>query len=221
MRYAFLSDVHGRRRQLQAVLADARARGAQRVVSLGDVGGDNCLALLRQADAQAVFGNYEVSGWRRLSEVHRAWVCSWPPMLAEDRFLAVHAVPWWPSGLHTVEDFSRWLRQTGSSWRTLFPYLTDDDHHLWRTAGELEMTGRTVIFHGHTHRQAAWRFTPSKAMKQIKSPVIDVDRSHRYVVGVGSVGYPEDGGWATYALYDGDAARVDLIRLGEEPSNHE
>ncbi len=221
MRYALLSDVHGRRRRLERVLADARARRAERFISLGDVGGDDCLALLRQAGARGVFGNYEVSGWRRLAEVNRSWVCSWPPMLVEDRFLAVHAVPWHPSGLKTVKDFSQWLRLTGSSWRTLFPYLTEDDDHLWRTAAELETLDRSVLFHGHTHRQEAWRFAPSSGMKRIHSPVIDVDRFHRYVVGVGSVGYPEDGGWAAYALYDSDAARIHLVRLGPHRSDPE
>ena len=64
MRYAIVSDIHDRRRKLEAVLADAQARKADKVISLGDVGGDECLALLRRAGALSVFGNYEVSGLR-------------------------------------------------------------------------------------------------------------------------------------------------------------
>ena len=39
MKYAVISDVHANLAALQAVLADARARGAEKVVCLGDVVG--------------------------------------------------------------------------------------------------------------------------------------------------------------------------------------
>ena len=56
MRYALLSDIHGHQQKLAAVLADAQTRGADQIVSVGDVGSDNCLALLLEAGALAVFG---------------------------------------------------------------------------------------------------------------------------------------------------------------------
>jgi predicted phosphodiesterase len=213
MRYAILSDVHGRRKKLAAVLQDAQARGVEQVVSLGDVGGDDCLALLRQAGAWVVFGNYEVSGWRRLVHDHQAWVQEWAPLLAADSFLAVHAAPWWPEGLRTVEDFWRWLKLTGRSWRALFPYLTEGDGHLWQALAELELAGKALLFHGHTHRQAVWCWEPKGHVRQVLETVIHLEADHRYVIGVGSVGLPEDGGWAAYALYDAQAGRVDLCRV--------
>ena len=45
MRYAVLSDVHGRHEKLAGVLTDIRSRGVQWITSLGDVGGDHCLTL--------------------------------------------------------------------------------------------------------------------------------------------------------------------------------
>ncbi len=218
MRYALLSDVHNRRLRLEAALADARARGADRIISLGDVGGDECVELLRAAGALTVFGNYEVSGWRSLAGEHRTWVSSWPPMLTEDHFIAVHAVPWWPSGLETIDQFAHWLDVTGSRWQALFPYMTEDENHLMRAAAYLEDVGRSVVFHGHTHRQTAWRFTSSGTPKRIRSRTVRVDRAYRYVVGVGSVGIPEGGGWAAYTLYDEATTRIDLIRLSRRSS---
>ena len=67
MRYAILSDVHDRRRNLEAVLANAQSQGAGQIISLGDVGGEGCLDLLRQVGALTVFGNYEVTWWGRLT----------------------------------------------------------------------------------------------------------------------------------------------------------
>lgn len=212
VRYAILSDVHGRRPNLAAVLADAQLRGAHRFVSLGDVGGDDCLHLLCQVGALAVFGNYEVSGWQRLTAEHQAWVQGWPPLVGEDSFWAVHAAPWWPKTLHSVEDFGYWLKVTGQSWRDLFPYLTDDDH-IWRALAESETAGKQILFHGHTHRQSVWRWGSDGRLRQVRVATVNVELDHRYVIGVGSVGLPEDGGWANYTLYDTDAGRVELIRL--------
>jgi diadenosine tetraphosphatase ApaH/serine/threonine PP2A family protein phosphatase len=219
MRYAILSDVHGRRTELEAVLSDARERGAEQIISLGDVGGDDCLRLLRQSGAMAVFGNYEVSGWRRLQAEHRAWVQRWPPLLAEDGFLAVHAAPWWPEGLQSVADFGQWLRRTGRSWRALFPYLTEDKDHLWQALAELEETGKTILFHGHTHVQEIWRSGPRGHARQVRATAVRVEMGYRYVVGVGSVGLPEDGGPTAYVWYDAEAQLIELIRIGSRRPN--
>jgi hypothetical protein len=216
MRYAILSDVHGRREKLEAVLEDARSWGATEIVSLGDVGGDPCVALLRQAGAAAVFGNYEVSGWVRLQPKNQAWVREWRPLLERDGFLAVHAAPWWPPELETVEDADRWLRKMGQPWRALFPYLTEDERHLWRALAELESAEKALLFHGHTHRQAVWRWGPTARLVRVRRTVIRVEPGHRYVVGVGSVGLPEDGSWAGYTLYDADTARIEQRRLRRE-----
>lgn len=214
MRYAILSDVHGRWQKLDAVLTDAQRRGADRIVSLGDVGGDDCVALLAQVGALAVFGNYEVSGWRRLAPEFQKWVRNWPPLLSEDGFLAVHAAPWWPQGLRTVEHFGQWLKQTGQSWRALFPYLTEDQDYLWQALAELENAGSQVLFHGHTHQPAIWRWSPAGRMQQRHATTVEVRPEYHYVVGVGSVGLPEGGGWATYTLYDSGTHRIVQIRLG-------
>lgn len=213
MRYAIVSDVHSRHHNLVAVLRDAHQRGAEQVISLGDVGGDQCLTLLREAGARAVFGNYEVSGWRRLAPEHRSWVQDWPPMLVEGSFLAVHAVPWWPDGLQTVADFGQWLRVTGKGWRALFPYLGEREDTLWRALAEVEAANKAILFHGHTHQQSIWRWRSQDRLRRVKATTVPIEAGFRYCVGVGSVGLPEDGAWAAYTLYDADAARLEQVRL--------
>jgi diadenosine tetraphosphatase ApaH/serine/threonine PP2A family protein phosphatase len=183
------------------------------VISLGDVGGDDCLALLRAAGARAVFGNYEVSGWRRLQPEHRDWVQDWRPMLAKDNFMAVHAVPWWPAGLVTVTDFGDWLTRTGEGWRALFPYLTEGEEFLWRALAELEVADKAILFHGHTHRQSIWHWRPQGRLMRVQAATVPIEAGSRYCVGVGSVGLPEDGAWAAYALYDTETTRLELVRL--------
>ena len=213
MRYAILSDVHNRREKLVSVLDDARSRGADQIISLGDVGGDSCLALLKEAGALAVFGNYEVSGWRRLGPEYRGWVQAWRPLLAKDGFLAVHAVPWWPEGLATIEDFGAWIDGPDRSWLDLFPYLSDHEDYLWQALAELELAGRAILFHGHTHLQAVWQWGPTGRLRRLLGREGKVKAGYHYVVGVGSVGVPEDGGRATYTIYDSTAGQIDLVRL--------
>ena len=57
MRYAILSDVHGKTDELRAVLADAETQRVDSIVTLGDVGSAGCSALLRAARAGRVVGN--------------------------------------------------------------------------------------------------------------------------------------------------------------------
>jgi len=213
MRYAILSDIHGRSEKLTVVLGEARARGAEQILSLGDAGGDDCLSLLSQAKTLAAFGNYEVSGWRRLKPEHQAWVRSWSPLVVVDDFLAVHAAPWWPAGLRTVEDFGQWLRRTHQPWTALFPYLSADDDTLWQALVALERAGKAILFHGHTHRQAVWSWDPAGCLRPVHASTLAIEPGCRYVVGVGSVGMPEDGAWAAYALYDASVRQLELIRL--------
>jgi predicted phosphodiesterase len=213
MRYALLSDVHGRYGRLRAVLADADRRGADRCVSLGDVGGADCLSLLRAAEAGVVFGNYEVSGWKKLPERDREWVRGWPALLAGDGFLAVHAAPCWPDGLATVEDFGTYLEEQGCSWRALFPYLLEESECLWNSLAQLQSAGKAVLFHGHTHRQTVWRYSASGYLRALPASAIRLDPGNSYVVGVGSVGLPEDGGWAAYTIYDTTTGRIEPVRL--------
>ena len=67
MRLALLSDVHANSAALRATLDDAAARGATRIVCLGDIVGyntepDACVALLRARDPLCVAGNHDRAG---------------------------------------------------------------------------------------------------------------------------------------------------------------
>jgi diadenosine tetraphosphatase ApaH/serine/threonine PP2A family protein phosphatase len=129
--------------------------------------------------------------------------------------------------LHTVEDFGAWLQRTGQSWRALFPYL-DTEERVWQALAELDAAGQKILFHGHTHQQSIWHWHPGGGLRQLHGDSVAVEVGHRYIVGVGSVGLPEDGGWATYALFDAarpgdsrggtkhDVGRIELIRVDGE-----
>lgn len=94
---------------------------------------------------------------------------------------------------------------------------------MWQALAELDAAGKTILFHGHTHRQSIWRWSPVAGMRQMHVDAVTVAADHRYIVGVGSVGLPEDGGWAAYALFDTacpkgghNIGRVELIRVDRQ-----
>ncbi|MCS7220157.1 MAG: metallophosphoesterase family protein [Anaerolineae bacterium] len=210
---AFLSDIHGHLAALEAVLADARRRGARRFVCLGDVESNACLDRLAEVGAICVFGNWEVSGWLRCAPHHQSWIRTWPPVWAEDSWVAAHASPDWPPEANTVDATAVYQSQSGLYWLDLFPPMHRDAWARRRALAVLEAMGARVAFHGHTHVQEAWRWKPGGQLERILSSEFQVPADgSRYLVGVGSVGNPRDGRGACYALWD-PAGRVILVRL--------
>jgi len=213
---AFLSDIHGNLPALQRALADAIAYGATRIICLGDVGGSDCLDALAQARAECVFGNWEVSRWTRVAQRHWQWIRHWPPAIEGTRFIAVHAAPFWPDGLESLDDFSTYQRQHRVSWLTLFPRLSQDEEARWQALAGLEERNKRICFYGHTHIQDVWHFAVSGHLRQAKGTNLPLTNDgSRYLIGVGSVGQPVDGPGICYALYDEKSHHVWLRRLIE------
>lgn len=210
MRYAILSDIHGKLRSLEAALTDARQLGAEIIISLGDVGSDACFDLLRSVGAIGVFGNWEVSRWGELSAANQQFVLSLTPVVAGDNFLAVHAAPWWPEGLGNVMDFMDYMLTSDVKWRSLFPYLDASEDARWQALAELESRDKQVLFHGHTHRWEVWRIGPTGRMIRLTRHGVTLDDRARYLVGVGSLGRPEGGDPAGYVLFDDVARTIEL-----------
>lgn len=210
--WAFLSDVHGRGDRLKRVLADGVAQGATRFLGLGDIASLNALDQLNALGAQNVFGNWEASGLRGMPMPYRGQVARWPAQLRVDSFWAAHASPVWPAGLG-ISGVVDYLRAQQTHWTTLFPSLQRSDSARWAALAELEAADASIFFHGHTHIQEAWRWMPGDAPRRVEGSDFTVAEGERWLVGVGSVGDPHDGGGACYTLYDEDARRVTWRRV--------
>jgi predicted phosphodiesterase len=210
LRYAFLSDVHGHTNILRYVLDLLQADAIDQFVSLGDVGNDDCYDLLRARGAIGVFGNYEVSGYSSLSPENAAFVRHLPPVLTQDDFLAAHAVPTYPAGLLNVAHFADYMRQRDVSWRGMFRYPNSEDDTLFEIFAELQAEGKRLFFHGHTHRQQVWRIRPGDAPREIRGARIARERLACDIIGVGSLGRPEDGPSPRYVIYDSGQNEIEL-----------
>lgn len=216
--YAILSDVHGQLSLLRRVLADARQRGAETIVSLGDISSDDCYDALREAQVQAAFGNYEASGWGDLSPENQQWVRSWPAVVVGDTFLAAHAAPYFPAPISNVDEVLDYLLNHQVKWKHLFPRLNVDQEACWLAWAALQERGRHIFFYGHTHVQHIWRIASAndgehRGLQMIRQRRLILQDQDSYLVGVGSVGVPQDTPQPGYVLYDETTGIVELCRI--------
>lgn len=217
MLYAVLSDVHASLEALSAVLADARAAGAQSLVCCGDIVGyhadpEACIDLLRARGVACVAGNHDrvaaglcepegfgpaaarAALWtrRRLSADHRAFLASLPlARVIDGRFLLVHAA------LHPSPNADLHLSSAARLRRSIEP-LGDGRF------------GVRLAFFGHTHRALVHDARGALPLGE----TMQLPDGRALLVNPGSVGQPRDGDpRAAYALYDADARRLSLRRV--------
>jgi len=199
VRLAILSDIHGNLEALEAVLADAKEHGYDRLLCLGDVVGygadpEACVQRIRETvwhtcGVEAVVkGNHDAAAangmdddfnpaareavrWTRqhLCEDTLTWLTKLPMTLETSGVLLVHASPYKPE---------EWIYVT-----------TFDDASDAFTAFH-----QRVAFIGHSH--VPFHVLTDATYTRIERddrPRIRMMAGFRYLVNVGSVGQPRDG----------------------------
>lgn len=214
MRYAIISDIHGNREALDAVVAELADEHIDGYVCAGDVVGYGadpvaCLARVRSLGRlTAVAGNHE---WGVLGRTPRAYFNS----------LAAAAVEWTSGLLTPVElDYLGQLPLTDArgDFEVVHGSLErpDDFTYIVGPADAREclkrMAGR-LCFVGHTHRVGIWS-SDGGHLTAVKASSVVLKEGRRYLVNTGSVGQPRDGDpRASYVVYDDEAGRVDICRV--------
>lgn len=217
MRIAILSDIHGNREALAAVLADPAFAGAGRVVILGDIVGYGpdpgwCVDVAQRLVAEGaicVRGNHDhaiahadpamsplaraVIDWTRprLTAAQRDFLAGLPMTAALDDLLFVHA---------SADHPEDWI------------YVTAENRAMAAFRG---CTAR-LLFCGHTHRPALWsqdrggRVAGQRWQPGLPVPLL---ASRRWLAVVGAVGQPRDGAvQAAWALLDTERAELTFRR---------
>ncbi len=204
MLVAVLSDIHANYQALRTAVSLAEARGAERLVNLGDVVGygpdpSACVDLVRSEFEINVLGNHDAAvaaddgmevlprdgqeaakiHQRLLSEEQLEWLRALPLRATAHDATFVHAAP---------KDPERW------------PRLSSFGH----VRAQFDAFETPVCFVGHSHKPAV----VSNAIG-----VLRVRPGHRFLVDVGSVGQPRDrDSRLSFALYDTEAFAVEIIR---------
>lgn len=217
MLIAFFADIHANKQAFGACLAQARARGAERMVLLGDYVGYGAdpewtlkivMDLVRE-DTMAVLGNHDSAvgdarerlnveaqmaiEWTRgvLGQAERQFLAGLPLTRSDGERLYVHA---------EASDPKRWRYVTGSA----------------EAAQSLAATSAQVTFCGHLHRPALYSMSATAKMTAFTPTTgvaIPLLPGRRWLAVLGSVGQPRDGNpAAAYAMLDTDRNELTYCR---------
>ena len=224
MKYALVTDLHGNRESVSAVVAHARAQGARRWALLGDFVGygadpDWVVDLVQELLAEgglAVLGNHDaavVSGpspamipdarrvveWTRarLSTQQLRFLAELPLLVVEGDCLFVHA------NAHAPGQWG---------------YV--DSRHA--AVQSLQATDRRYTFVGHMHNPMLFHLSSTgKAGDFVPVPGVEIALSpqRQWLVVPGSAGQPRDGNPAAcYALFETDTGTLTYHRV---PYDHQ
>ena len=218
VRLAIFADIHANRQAFSACLDSARARGAERIVCLGDIVGygadpewavETMMGLVEDG-AIAVVGNHDNAigtpsetmnaeaqaaiEWTRgrLSAPQRRFLAELPLTRHEDDRLYVHSEASSPSRW-------RYVRSTSDAARSI------------------EATDAHVTFCGHIHRPALYSMSSAAKMTSF-IPTSDVPvqllGGRRWLAVLGSVGQPRDGNpAAAFAMVDTTSREIIYCRV--------
>lgn len=211
MIYAVISDIHANETALRKVLEDAGAQGAGCIICLGDVVGygpspAETIALLKESNATAVFGNHDAAVLGRGGEddfidLARDAVSRHREALSQkDRdFL---------SGLPYVMTFAEAVAAHGDFTEPeRFFYIENEQD----ARANFDAVDFRLAFVGHTHVPGVFLTGCSGAVYKIEPQDFTLEDEKRYIVNPGSVGYPRerDGKcFSSYVLYDSEERSV-------------
>ena len=226
MKYAIMSDAHANPLALETALADARAADCGKFILLGDVTGygydpKRTLELVRENFDVVLMGNHDSAcvelepEWEvvtnynydfdrmareLLSEEEKAWLRGRGYMHEEDGFVCTHG------------DFTN-----PKMWNYIIYIDAAEQNFLARS--------EKLMFCGHTHHAAIWEKTGKGACRQklekrfrepaakAESVSFKLNQTSRYIVNVGSVGYPRNDLCCSYGIFDSDARQMTIRRL--------
>ena len=213
MRVAVVSDIHGNRHALEAVLADIVRDAADEVWCLGDVVGygpspNECCSLVRERAAFALAGNHDLAvvGSLELSDFSgdAAIAARW----TRDALDPANAE--WLRSLATSGTRAGVEAYHGSPRDPVWDYVLSDEIAL----ASLALTSSAVVLVGHSHvALAVWlngdRLDGGQAPGETELELAE----RRSLLNPGSVGQPRDGdARAAWLLLDLDAQTASFRR---------
>lgn len=221
MRYALFSDVHAYPPALERALEDMEGQNVDFRICLGDVVGygpdpAGAVALCRERCDVVVAGNHDAAVVRQIStaffipraqeavarhqdqisDEHLKWLAHLPMSIVRDGFAAAHG------------EFHRgWRRQMEAG----FGYVLSD----WDAERTLDAlpSNTTLAFVGHTHAACIWRRDGDPSPRLQRPKDFTLEPGVRYVVNVGSIGYPRYHFETNYVIYDSVASTVAFRHL--------
>jgi diadenosine tetraphosphatase ApaH/serine/threonine PP2A family protein phosphatase len=215
---AIFADIHANRQAFGACLDVARARGAARMIFLGDYVGYGAdpewtvetVMDMVDSGAMAVLGNHDQAvstptitfnaearaaiEWTRgrLGVEQRRFLAQLPLALQEDDRLYVHSEASHPANWHYVQS-------------------------IWDAARSIMATAALVTFCGHIHSPALYSMSAAAKMTSFVPAAgvpVQLLPGRRWLAVLGSVGQPRDGNpAASFAMFDTGSQEITWCRV--------
>ncbi|ALG66663.1 metallophosphoesterase family protein [Beggiatoa leptomitoformis] len=215
--FALLADIHANFPALQTVLAYLKNRSIKQGVVLGDIVGygphpSECIDCIREAGFHIVKGNHDhglatgnfkkgfsnSASWalewatHRITAEQRAWLADLPPILHDEKWLALHGAPLDPT------FFNAYVYE-----------MTYEDN-----LDTLERKSIPLCFHGHTHQPVTYARKAGFVDSLYKGQQIDLTPFDYALVCPGSIGQPRNGQvGAQFAIYDQETHKIHYHNL--------
>ncbi|MGN0853669.1 MAG: metallophosphoesterase family protein [Kiritimatiellia bacterium] len=209
MRYAIISDIHANEAALRSVLLDAADAHADRIVCLGDVlgyGPDpvSTLELVYRQVHICLAGNHDDAIANRCSTDDFTDFAA-GAVKRQRRLLAQDGIDWLRRLPYTCELDGFACAHGDFSDPKRFNYVLDPEDALpsWQTRPE------PLLFVGHTHKPGVFAVGDGGTPRLLEPATFTLEEGTRYLVNVGSVGYPRSGVCRScYCIYDAEARTV-------------
>lgn len=227
MKYAIMSDAHANPQALETALRDARKRGCERYFLLGDVTGygydvKRTLKLVRKNFDVVLMGNHDSVCLGLEPRFEVLFNRNYDIDRAERDELTVDETKWLRSRkyIHEMKGavFTHGDLTRPSAWK----YIMSTDIAIDNFA----MMSEPLLFCGHTHHATLWTLTEREvevdefdealsrpALKPETMFACRLKEDGRYIVNVGSVGYPRNDLCSVYVIYDDETRRLAYRRL--------
>jgi len=219
---ALISDIHGNVDALQVVLADAKSRGVDRIMCLGDIIGygpnpRECLDLIMEHCEWALLGNhdfaclYEPTSFNASAEASAFWTRR---QLEDEPDEDLRRKRWQFLGNLSVrrqEDKTLWVH--ASPRRPINEYIFPDD--VLAAPNKMAQIFERIesrCFVGHTHVPGVFTDEPDFYPPQDLGGTYNFVDSEKCIINPGSVGQPRDRvPLSSYAVLHDD--HVEFVRL--------
>ena len=219
MRYLILTDIHANLEALDTCLADAKARGYDKTLVLGDLVGygpdpntviDRVqalapVAIVRGNHDKVACGLEQAEGFNTVAKSAAHWTLDALTATYRDWLAAL------PEGPHDVDETIQICHGA--------PF--DEDAYIFDeldAVRALKVSTRPLCLFGHTHYPVTFELSADSF--DMVGPAaagemqIQMRNGSKYLVNPGSIGQPRDGDpRAAYAIADTTQRRVELFRL--------
>lgn len=230
MKIAILSDIHGNLAAFEAAITDAKKKGCEKLLCLGDLTGYGdesaaCIKLARKTFKICLMGNHDEACAGLMDEYLVRHIRNYDKDIEARKSISTSDMNWLKKRPY-VKIFKKYALAHGSFEAPKDWNYIEYPSNAWRS---LVAVDSQVLFVGHTHvpvimQMSAENMRKTKSfneklalegfrgLKISKAKSVSMRSGERYVVNVGSVGLPRLGSKRTYAILD-DGKRLSIERF--------